>query len=302
LHDYNKKRAEALCQKSSKYIFDYLVYAVEIFPTNEYINNKSKENWARELLYTKIEFDINKNISKRSKSENSLLNENKFEDYQFYMNFNTIPYLHYIFMEGIKQGKITFESIISYLKDNSWIGKPLNESNSCGEIRQYNWLHSIAPSLHYFFNELEPAVITEGLYNPSFILSIDSLSLKFEGILRDFAKRIEINTVKTVREETREMFTEDILREGQDKLAKFFNDSELLLFHYIYTKQGINLRNDIAHCYFKHTYNYNVNQMYLLIVSLLKLGKSEFYIREYSTRRFLKTRLVVESLFRLFEK
>lgn len=273
LNKINLKRAEKLCERSPDEILDYLVFSKDIFPSFESIAKPDPNEWARSLIYTKIEFDINKNISKRSNSEENLLNDTRFEKYNLMMNINSIPFIHYIFFNGIETGKLSFKSIINYIHKNTWVGENLEESNSDGEVRVYNWLNLIMPSLHYFFSELETALKSNGLYAPNFILPIDSISLKFEGMLRDVAKRIGINTVKTVREDTREMFTEDILRDGKETLFKFYDETDFLLFSYVYTKQGINLRNDIAHCYFKLPQNYDVTLMYLLIISILRVGK-----------------------------
>lgn len=285
LNKFNVKRAEKLCERSPDEILDYLVFSKDIFPSFESIAKPDPNEWARSLIYTKIEFDINKNISKRSNSEENLLNDTRFEKYNLMMNNNSVPFICYIFFCGIETGKISFESIINYIHKNTWIGENLEESNSAGEVRVYNWLNLIMPSFYYFFTELETAVKSNGFYAPNFILPIDSISLKFEGMLRDIAKRIGVNTVKTVREDTREMFTEDILREGKETLSKFYDETDFLFFNYVYSKQGINLRNDIAHCYLKLPQNYDVTLMYLLIISILRVGKRSIETVKKETNR-----------------
>ena len=275
LHEFNFKNAEMLCKHESEYIYNYLMFGGDLLPSEKIITTENKDTWINELIGTKIEFDINKNITKRSNSNSNLLNGDRFQNYHFAMNINFIPYLQYIFIQGIKSNKINFKSLIQYFNVNTWIGTELEESNSAGEIRKYNWLSMISPSIYVFFNELTSALKSNGVYNPVFMLSIESLSIKFEGLLRDIAKRMGLNTIKVVREGTKEMSIEDILREGKTLLLEYYDESDLFLFYYIYTKQGINLRNNVAHCYFRYIENYKIYYMFLLILSILRLGKVE---------------------------
>ncbi len=273
LSKYNEKRTDKLLSLEPIEIYDYLVFGNDIFPDSKMMEADGNKRWANDLIYRKMEFDINKNINIRSSASTSLLNDKHFERYNAEMNFSTLNYLHNIFVRGIISGKISYDTIIMYFEEHSWIGQKLEEISTTGETRFYCWLDLLKPSLLNIFSEIQLGIISNGAYNPNFILGLESIVLKFEGILRDIVKRIGVNTIKTSGGETREMFTEDLLRDAKDELSKFYNQNDFLLFYFVFTKQGINLRNDIAHCYMKLTSNYGLSQIYLAIISILRLGK-----------------------------
>ena len=103
-----------------------------------------------------------------------------------------------------------------------------------------------------------------------YIVSIDSLVLKFEGILREFsryngAQTIDIKENGTQERTSFEKFLED------EKIKELMPKDDIALFKFLFTSEGINLRNNIAHCFFKSK-DYSKKIMMLLICALLKLG------------------------------
>ena len=105
----------------------------------------------------------------------------------------------------------------------------------------------------------------------NYVLCIDSLTLKFEGILRDFAKRVGSNTIKIGRDgQIREGFTDDLLE--LEEIKDKFSEDDLLFFKYVFTSSGINLRNDIAHCFFRFS-DYQESHFLLVLSSILRFAK-----------------------------
>ena len=100
---------------------------------------------------------------------------------------------------------------------------------------------------------------------------MDSIVLKFEGLIRDFARLLGLQTTILTKGYMREMYIEELLEHHEIK--KYFNENDLLFFKYLLTsKHGLNLRNNIAHAFLRFN-QYQVNHMLLLIVVLLRLGK-----------------------------
>ena len=56
-----------------------------------------------------------------------------------------------------------------------------------------------------------------------------------------------------------------------EKLKALLPEDDIALFKFLFTSEGMNLRNNIAHCFFQ-TKNYSAGTMLLLITALLKLG------------------------------
>ena len=56
-------------------------------------------------------------------------------------------------------------------------------------------------------------------------------------------------------------------------------EDDIAFFKFLFTSNGINLRNNVAHCFFT-TKNYTSAVMLLLIVALLRLGNYKFETKE----------------------
>jgi hypothetical protein len=104
----------------------------------------------------------------------------------------------------------------------------------------------------------------------NFVLCIDSLALKFEGILRDFAKIIGASSQVHSKGWNREAYIEDLLED--EKVKSYFNEDDLLLFKYLFTSQGKNIRNNVAHAFYKY-HHYKPELMILIIMAVLRISK-----------------------------
>lgn len=217
---------------------------------------------------TRIHFDKNKNISKKQKGIKQ--EERNCHIYNNYTQVITLPYLHYILVFGIKYGKLTFENFIEYLSTKSWIGKPHSSNILSGEENSINWIELLRPSIAEFFIQIQGWVNGDD-YKPSFVLCVDSLTLKFEGLLRDFCAKIGIPTSVNRKQVMQEAYIHDILHDKTFK--QYFAKDDLLLFIYMFSNDsGLNLRNNVAHCFYNYN-EYQPDQMFLLIAALLRLAK-----------------------------
>lgn len=258
-----------LINKDPQDILEYLMYGKGIFPTRQ-ILEKMAENKEDAFLdfVTVLKFDKNKNL--RKKTIGTTKDEKLFENYHYFAQINTNPMLYRIFLDGIKQGKITFNHLSGFFSQKTWLGTELSERNSTGDRIHYNWISLIAPSLHDYIFQIETALKSEKSFT-NFVLPIDSLTLKFEGVLRDFAKLIGVATTVGKKGVLREMYIEELLAEKE--ISKHFSEDDMLLFQYLFVaRYGINLRNNIAHCFYKST-DYSFHHMHLLICAFLKIGK-----------------------------
>src|SRR5690606_10123492 len=98
-----------------------------------------------------------------------------------------------IIFSGIKKGKLNANHFLSFLQEYSWLGKELEMSTHRGKNIPYCWLALIAPALNEYFANLEFHFRNQKNF-PNFILCIDSLSLKIEGLLRDICEFQGITT------------------------------------------------------------------------------------------------------------
>ena len=105
---------------------------------------------------------------------------------------------------------------------------------------------------------------------------IDFLTPKFESIIRCIASTIGIPVVKTTRDgEVQFVTLEKILAEP--KLKDIFNDDDIFLFNHTFTKEGLNIRNEVAHGLLLPQ-DYTSEIALLVFLSVLRLSKIVDYI------------------------
>lgn len=110
---------------------------------------------------------------------------------------------------------------------------------------------------------------------------IDFLTPKFESLVRIFARELGVDIREVYDNNTSQLKTlEKILQD--EKLKEVFNNDDLFLFRHTFIKEGLNIRNDVAHGLLMPT-DYTVNKAILVFLSVLRLSKC--------TRYFLKQKL-----------
>ncbi len=272
LRNYFSVKTEKLMEQEPDDIFGYLLLGTDIFPRKQWLTERAMNRTETFLDFArKMRFDINNNVSAPRDGNDSKVNEKIFETYHYYISMTVLPFLHRIFIEGIKKEKITFESLVKFIYNHTWLGQELTDYDSGGEPIKYNWLSVIAPSLNEYFVQTESALKSNNPYT-NYIMPIDSLTLKFEGVLRDFAGLLKIPTTVTGKGNVlREKYIEELL--SDETVQQYFDEDDLLFFNFLFVaKDGMNLRNNIAHCFYRFS-SYNFQIMHLLICAFLRIGK-----------------------------
>jgi hypothetical protein len=174
---------------------------------------------------------------------------------------------------GTYNRSISYYSIYDYLARRTWLGQNFVESKmrSSESDSAYNWLNLMAPGLHSFLIQLETSfLVNKKLTYTNWILPIDSLTLKFEGALREFIKVIGGNTTILKKNELQEMLLDDLL--NCETAKKVFSNHDLALFKMIFTKNGDNIRHNVAHGFY-HPNNYNIENCCKVFLCILRLSK-----------------------------
>lgn len=277
VQDHIKKLAHDITRQEPEDIYRTISNGL-FFPKYSDVIKVSENNKNSFLNFvTTIEFDKNKNISR--KGTDSEKDKDLFNTYSYQLKMSVLPYLHYILVPGIKSGKLTFENFIEFLATQSWIGKLHSKYDLGGKEKPVNWIGLLSPSIIEFFNQIQGWVSTK-YYKPSFVLAVDSMTLKFEGLLRDFCERMKIPTSHARRNGMQEAYIHNVL--DNDIIKRFFNEDDLLFFNYLFSSEsGLNLRNNVAHCFLDYE-EYHPDQMFLLIAALLRLAKYDYKIKASS--------------------
>lgn len=236
----------------------------KLLPKAAFLNEEIKPDMFD--LVSTMTFDINKNVRK---NKSFAINA-----YSLYLNNFYIKKICLVFSKGIKSGKISYESLIDYLKNDSWYGHDFTYLDTNNEIKGFNWIELISPSLQSFFVQTEIDLKTNSHNPQGYILAIDSLVLKFEGLLREFSRMIGAQTIEIKDDGTEERIGFEKLLDNE-KLKTLIPEDDIAFFKFLFTSKGMNLRNNVAHCFYK-TKNYTSDVMLLLIVALLRLGNCKF--------------------------
>ena len=263
-----KKAARNVIDKcSNEYsIIKYICEDNNIIPKVNIVNNE--ENSIAEFLCSSITIDDNGNIRHVGNSDE------KIREYQFARNFNiSIIYYEIYFVEfieyAIRQKKLSFEMIIDYLNNTSWISCNVIKKISNNEKIQYNWLEELYVVIKMFFDEMYYSFKNED-YRRTFRIFIDLVTPKFEGLLRDI---FEVNRIPIIRFKPNYNTEEhDINSYLQDeRLNNFLTVEEIYFLSWLLVRTK-NLRNKVAHCMMLPS-DYNEINAIWLFYALLRICK-----------------------------
>ena len=115
---------------------------------------------------------------------------------------------------------------------------------------------------------------------PNYVLAIDSLAIKIEGILRNIYELRGIPASFQEDQGNGKMIDKQkdintMLRE--DNMKSILSKDDWLLFQFVLIdKAGWNLRNKVSHTMIRQSAAYSIRYILFLIVIILKLGKNEY--------------------------
>lgn len=271
----NKEKSEFILKYSTDEILMLFSLEDELLvdpKANKENAKKQLQNSIRNHI-SMVTFDINlnfKRLENENKTEEEALNLYSIEWFiKFYLLFLKV------FMQGIIQGKFTYYSIYSYLEKHTWYNQKFRRKLKENKTEENaNWLSLIAPGLHSFFTQFELSVLLNTNKVNNYILAIDSLTLKFEGAIRDFIGLCGgfTSTFNSRTQLLQEQNLDELL--SNPKILELFSDRDIELFKFAFSKNGKNIRNDVAHSFMSFT-DYSLEKMSLIFLCFLRLGKYE---------------------------
>jgi hypothetical protein len=173
------------------------------------------------------------------------------------------------FKHSLDTNKLTADIFIEHLENTSWIGK--------NEESKY-WVTLLKPGIISFFSLYKEYTLGNLNFN-NLIITFDTLSIKIEGVIRTYAKLNNVNITKIESEkgtggknvETREAFMHELFTEQYSSFKSIFDEKEYEFLKYLYLKNGLNIRNDIAHSFYKPE-NYSIEKLLLVTLSLFRIS------------------------------
>lgn len=215
---------------------------------NEWVNNKN------DLI-----FDINMNVEKSVCSPEC--------EALYCLQNNILNIIFQCLINAIKNKTISYNKIKKHLISKTSFGRSIKYKIDNKEY-SYTWFDQIDYALRDFFKQTNKYIDGK---NADWRCVIDVLPAKFEGLLRDMVKLQGGITTKEKEGKTTEMLLDDLLR--QPKLIEIFTQEDLTLFENVFTNKYYNIRNDVAHGFYKKQ-NYTIDKAFLVVLCVMRLAKN----------------------------
>lgn len=212
-----------------------------------------------------VNFDINQNPKILSKAGSDRLS--KAWGYKMKYKLFTQQYISGIMYELIKKGKLSI-AVLDAFFEKTWICKTELYTNSENSEDSVNLYDALRPAFLYYLEQAGRSIRGE---EADFMLCIDALVLKYEMLIRYFLQNCGIATtvIDSVSRDPRENFLPELLEKMPvDK----FDEKDKMLMRHIYTKQGLDLRNNVAHGYLAPK-SYTLELADTVVWSIIRLGQ-----------------------------
>ena len=266
--------------RTSEEVIRYLIWDKNLLPMYHEVEKAVKEQIQEsptQHLLSKIAFDQNVNLAQRFDSEEDKEYYDMLEGYKSQLKFQDIHLIHAVFFEAILENKLTFEVLMDFIEKHCWYGKNLPKRLPGGQTVMYNWLDLIAPAIKEYFRQMG-FCFADPTNVPNFVLSLDSLTLKIEGLFRDLCLLHGAGTSRQKKKSDRNIGQEKDINAllHEDAIKELFDEDDLLFFKFLLIEQcGLTLRHKIAHTRMLFQ-EYSGDYMHLVILALLRLGKYDF--------------------------
>lgn len=216
------------------------------------------------LLFNTAQYDLNMNLKVLSDFEKK---RNKiFASYKIALEMTLVMLHEELRIQMKENNRNIVEEGLTYF-EATWINETFSQKFS-DEVIEYKWLDSLQPAIKIL---LEASTEDKKNYLSAIEqMAFDQLAIKFEGILRDICQIAGIVTTKVYNKETVQMDINDLLQD--EHLKNIFEETDLHLWQYTFTRAGYNIRNDVAHSFLRPPH-YTIRKANLLILCYVKITK-----------------------------
>lgn len=267
------KYAEELLGEHGPGILEYLRETPDLIPNVSAIRTENEamlEEMPLQRDMPQSVLDHRGNTVEHFTSPDEIKKKWELHTYKVHLECRNILLLRFIFLHGIKNEVITSELFEAYLSNETWLSLKRKTWSPAMETEE-TFLDLILPSLRYFISQTKEA-ISNNKYQPDFVLCCDSLSTKFESLVRDLCEQNSETTFfmkddKSGRIVVNEQDINALLY--SNTIKNLFSEDHLFFLRFVLIeKAGLNWRHKVAHgLSYKPEYSFNL--MVLLIMCLL---------------------------------
>ncbi len=196
------------------------------------------------------------------------------KEYDRHLFAYTAELLKRLLLPAVDKDILSCEQMAKWLIGNSWLGKEWERYFGDGQSQSYRWSDFILPIINDYITQMKRYFINQR-ERPNFIMAIDSLTLKIEGIIRHMLSLFGATTSRS-RDKKGQNIIEDTLLDQllEDELLieKIGEDDLFFIRFVLIEKAGLNLRNRIAHNHLIPP-EYSVHLLHFLMLIIFRLSR-----------------------------
>lgn len=221
-------------------------------------------NYFYKTMMRTVKIDLNGNEIPVDEKDEEIWE--KFRIMALYIN-SWKGFLYSNILASIETNKLSYAKTRQFLKKLTCFGSELIIKRS--EVKLvYDWFGQIDYAFQDFFKQMKLFVQGKKV---DWRLSIDVLPAKFEGILRDMIGIHGGSITKLGKNgRTEDLLLDDLLKDKS--FLEIFNEDDRNLFEYVFTNKGLNVRNNVAHGFYK-SQDYTIDKAILVFLCIMRLAK-----------------------------
>lgn len=252
----------SITSSSTKPIIAELIYGRNLlFIPDELLNQSVKDRHSALDPYLKPVWNDLNNNQKGSEPQDDY----KFRLYKQSLNLS-LNFATEIILVSLQNKRLSLSKLSKTLMTSTFFGQEITITRD-GQDLSYKPFEMINVGIAEFLKQC--LLLLKGK-EPDWRIPIDFLSLKFEGILRDIISLSGGVTTKIEKRNSTELLLDDLLR--SNVITDVFDPDDLNLFQYTFTSKGYNIRNNVAHSFYK-PFDYPLQYAFLVFLCVLRLAK-----------------------------
>ena len=270
--DEQNKYITATVEKGTNSIFFHLLGygGIDVFFPSRKMMPQVKENGKKMLYQTMMGAAIEDSFhNSRETTHEKVMTFQIAEN--FYRNTSFDVYVCVI-SSGLRAGTLSIE-ILKEVMVELGFGLEVNKTDADGRVIGTSYWDRIEIAMRDFLCLIEDYTERKEV---DWRYCLTFLSTQFEGLLRDVITKLGGTTTRIKKEKDTELIPLEGLLNSQC-LNKVFSEDDLLMFKMAFTKDGYNIRNDVAHGMLLPQ-EYNSKRAMLVFVSIIRLTKATSYI------------------------
>lgn len=261
-------------------ILKFLTYSSDIIPKYDedkaFAESLNEKCVLSSICHTNV-IDEYGHIIEKLETEEDELQHKIYTQYDIWYDMQSKILTHFL-KKAFELGKFNLDVVLDFLK-KSWFGANIEKNLTGKQTYSYNWLQYIEPSIMSFFIKFQKCIDTNE-YSILFIPEIDSLCMKFEGIIRDMIHLTNTKEIPTFYFDKDKNFGWNNINKclRDPNIFKIIPENDVYFLRYFLIDHR-NLRNRVAHS-LTFLGEYDIYNMIILLIAMLRLSKCLIATRE----------------------